>query len=89
MWKWASQSVFGLEMGPLGALSPHPGVSDLFQGSDASDSLFGIANGTNLTNGITSAAHMSPPAVWTPALSDSVLKIDGKLKVLALLNFRR
>jgi len=69
-------------MGPLGALSPHPGVSDLFQGSDASDALLGIANGTNLTNGITSAAHMSPPAVWTPALSDSVIKIDGKLKKL-------
>ena len=74
-------------MGPLGVLSPHPGVSYLFHGNDSNHSsegegsLWGIANGTHLTNGVSGGALMSPPAVWTPALGDMVLKIDGKLKV--------
>lgn len=82
----------GHMMGPLGVLTPHPGVSDLFQGSDSghtndghSGSLWGIANGTHITNGITTAAHMSPPATWTPALNELVIKIDGKLKVKSIL----
>lgn len=78
-------------MGPLGLLSPYPGVSYLFSGSDAPQqqegegSLWGIANatlgsagGSNLMYG---GALGSPPPSWTPALGEMILKVDGKLKV--------
>lgn len=76
-------------MGPLGVLTPHPGVSYLFQGGerDQSDpegygSLWGIANGAGVGAGPpASTALISPPATWTPVLGDMIMKIDGKLKV--------
>jgi hypothetical protein len=76
-------------MGPLGLLSPHPGVSYLFSGSSATQTeseacLWGIANATvgggagNFTFG------SGPAANWTPALAELVLKVDGKFKVSLL-----
>ncbi|EPQ58552.1 hypothetical protein GLOTRDRAFT_114937 [Gloeophyllum trabeum ATCC 11539] len=77
-------------LGPLGALSPHPGVSYLFSQqaeADPDNGLWGIANahggpgsqgpfgGTPGLGGLG-----SPPPSWTPGLGESVLKIDGKLK---------
>ena len=70
-------------MGPLGVLTPHPGVSYLFQEGQQADvdgTLWGIANGTHITNGVTGGALISPPPAWTPGLGDTILKIDGKLK---------
>ncbi|KAI5119102.1 hypothetical protein M0805_004872 [Coniferiporia weirii] len=77
-------------MGPLGVLTPHPGVSYLFQGSDNSHandseggngSLWGIANGGGIGSGAPAGnGMMSPPATWTPVLGEVILKIDGKLK---------
>ena len=71
--------------GPLGLLSPHPGVSYLFTGAEpyvhtpleSESSLWGIANGNN------GAGPMgSPPPNWTSAYGEMVLKIDGKFRVL-------
>jgi len=70
-------------MGPLGVISPHPGVSYLFQegqGGEGDGSLWGIANGTHITNTVTGGALISPPPTWTPSLGDMIIKIDGKLK---------
>lgn len=114
-------------MGPLGLLSPHPGVSYLFSGEnsgpsaganqymspnqhsnpnlhrpthsngpeDMSSSLWGIANATLAGGGavmggpggslVHGGALASPPASWSPALGEMVLKIDGKFKVHFLL----
>ena len=76
-------------MGPLGVLTPHPGVSYLFQGGENQfepegyGSLWGIANGAGVGAGPpASTALISPPATWTPVLGDMILKIDGKLKVV-------
>lgn len=73
-------------MGPLGLLSPHPGVSYLFAGMDAAlanesdSSLWGIANAAGAAS--TYAGQLgSPPPSWTTGLGDSVRQIDGKLKV--------
>jgi hypothetical protein len=69
-------------MGPLGLLSPHPGVSYLFSGTDGTSqgenegTLWGIANASG-----PGAVGGSTPTSWTPALSEMVLKVDGKLKV--------
>lgn len=69
--------------GPLGLLSPHPGVSYLFTGSEPyvhtplenESSLWGIANANN------TAGHMgSPPPNWTSTYGDMVMKVDGKFK---------
>lgn len=72
-------------MGPLGVLSPTPGVSYLFQETnhpnDNDGSLWGIANGPQMSNNFTVGGMMSPPASWSPGLGDMVIKIDGKLKV--------
>jgi hypothetical protein len=96
-------------MGPLGLLTPLPGVSYLFQADssiphsqhqhpnasvssdqDAPGSLWSIANASLNASGIAgpSASMMfgnalgSPPVSnWSPNLGDTVLKIDGKLKV--------
>ncbi|ETW85344.1 hypothetical protein HETIRDRAFT_310749 [Heterobasidion irregulare TC 32-1] len=70
-------------LGPLGLLSPHPGVSYLFSGADAApmadgDGLWGIAQGGLNINGAGPLA--SPPPSWTPALGEMVLKVDGKFK---------
>ncbi|KAL5528978.1 hypothetical protein ACEPAG_4952 [Sanghuangporus baumii] len=75
-------------MGPLGVLAPAPGLSYLFQGTEAnqshdgeSSSLWGIANASgNLPGMPAGGALMSPPASWSPVLGDMILKIDGKLK---------
>lgn len=74
--------------GPLGQLSPHPGVSYLFTGADAvpandaDSSLWGIAH-ANLggSSSIYNGALGSPPPSWNSALGDSVRHIDSKLKV--------
>ena len=76
-------------MGPLGLLSPHPGVSYLFQGGemlgqrDGDGSLWGIVNGSlggsQIGNGPGGLA--SPPPTWTPALGVMIEKVDGKFKV--------
>ncbi|KAI0329877.1 hypothetical protein GY45DRAFT_1324489 [Cubamyces sp. BRFM 1775] len=83
-------------MGPLGLLSPHPGVSYLFSGMDTAqsnegdNSLWGIANasmmgpgGTNGPNAIYGGGPGSPPPSWTSTLGDTVRQIDNKLKVRA------
>ncbi len=72
-------------MGPLGLLSPHPGVSYLFSGADAAPttdgdrSLWGIA--TAGASAVYGGALGSPPPSWNSALGDAVKQIDGKLKV--------
>lgn len=74
-------------MGPLGLLSPHPGVSYLFSGQDSSQrpvddgdgSLWGIANAQGTGHGY-GVAMGSPPPSWTPALGDTLLKVDAKFK---------
>ncbi|KAF8590461.1 hypothetical protein K439DRAFT_1627743 [Ramaria rubella] len=68
-------------MGPLGLLSPHPGVSYLFSGADAAPeggdaSLWGIVGGNNYNTGLA----VSPPPPWTIAMGEMFMKIDGKLK---------
>lgn len=81
-------------MGPLGLLSPHPGVSYLFTGadglpqSDGEGSLWGIAHASVGSNSSGPAGSFmyggalgSPPPSWTPALGEMVLKVDGKFKV--------
>lgn len=77
-------------MGPLGLLSPHPGVSYLFPPENQSvaddGSLWGIANANAGTGGQAGAfmyggGLSSPPAGWSQSLSDTILKIDGKFKV--------
>ncbi|THG94772.1 hypothetical protein EW026_g6759 [Hermanssonia centrifuga] len=73
-------------MGPLGLLSPHPGVSYLFSGADAAPttdgdrSLWGIA--TAGASAVYGGALGSPPPSWNSALGDAVKQIDGKLKKL-------
>lgn len=78
--------------GPLGLLSPHPGVSYLFSGtetvSDGDSSLWGIAHATMLgsgggANSIYGVGPGSPPPSWTSTLGDTVRQIDHKLKVRA------
>jgi hypothetical protein len=74
-------------MGPLGLLSPHPGVSYLFSGGDhppqgeGDGSLWGIANASGVSVAGAAASGGNPPVSWTPALSDMLTKVDGKLKV--------
>jgi hypothetical protein len=82
-------------MGPLGIMTPRPGVSYLFSdqpGQSQDDgSLWGIANGSGAST-IPGTPHMhmhggglsSPPPSWSPALGDFVAKIDHKLKVCTL-----
>jgi len=73
-------------MGPLGLLSPHPGVSYLFSNADggqgqegAEGSLWGIANPSS--GGMNAGGLLgSPPVTWSHTLADLVLKIDGKFK---------
>lgn len=72
-------------MGPLGLLSPHPGVSYLFSGADAAandseNSLWGIAH-ASAGNAMYGGALGSPPPSWTATLGDTVKQIDNKLKV--------
>ncbi|KAI1784234.1 hypothetical protein LXA43DRAFT_902069 [Ganoderma leucocontextum] len=80
-------------MGPLGLLSPHPGVSYLFSGAEAASindtdsSLWGIAHASGLgaattPNSIYGGGPGSPPPSWTTALGDTIRQIDHKLKKL-------
>ena len=75
-------------MGPLGLLSPHPGVSYLFTGAetaatqDGDGSLWGIAHANiSASSGLYGGALGSPPPSWTSTLGDAIRQIDGKLKV--------
>ncbi len=75
-------------MGPLGLLSPHPGVSYLFAGMDATTtqdgdgSLWGIAHANiGASSGLYAGALGSPPPSWTSTLGDAIRQIDSKLKV--------
>lgn len=72
-------------MGPLGLLSPHPGVSYLFSGIDAAPeggdaSLWGIVGGNNSNGGM-----LGTP--WTPPMGEMFMKIDGKFKVTTFTMF--
>ncbi|KAI0792825.1 hypothetical protein C8Q75DRAFT_751599 [Abortiporus biennis] len=79
-------------MGPLGLLSPHPGVSYLFSSTDPTpttseldSSLWGIANAnppTVTNNTLYGGGLGSPPPSWNSTLSDAVRQIDGRLKKL-------
>jgi hypothetical protein len=69
-------------MGPLGMITPYPGISYLFSGDetarDGEESLLGIALGTG--GAATFGGHTSPSS-WNPLWADMVNKIDTKLKV--------
>jgi hypothetical protein len=74
----ASQHMLGL--------SPHPGVSYLFQNqnqiSPADEVLWSVAIGTTaFGNPLGGSVLSSPPPSWTPAMGELVLKVDGKFKV--------
>jgi hypothetical protein len=82
----------GAMLGPLGPLSPHPGVSYLFdRGASAWDDAPGASAGASgPDSSLWAIAHAGAPAnvplggagsVWSPVLGELVLKIDGKLKV--------
>jgi hypothetical protein len=68
-------------------LSPHPGVSYLFQNqthvSSADEALWNVALGSTGLGGTAPGGGMvsSPPPSWTPALGELVLKVDSKFKV--------
>lgn len=70
-------------MGPLGPLSPHPGVSYIFSGSESTPegldaSLWSIAAGNSQAAG---GMLGNPSTPWTPIMGEMFVKIDGKLKV--------
>ena len=74
----ASQHMLGL--------SPHPGVSYLFQNqnqiSPADKALWSVAIGlTALGNPLGGSVLSSPLPSWMPALGELVLKVDSKFKV--------
>ncbi|KAJ3489913.1 hypothetical protein NLI96_g1802 [Meripilus lineatus] len=75
-------------MGPLGLLSPHPGVSYLFTGAEAAptndseSSLWGIAHATAIAGSNYGGGLGSPPPSWNSALGDAIRQIDGRLKKL-------
>jgi hypothetical protein len=68
-------------------LSPHPGVSYLFQNqthvSPADEALWNVALGSTAFGGNAPGGGVmnSPPPSWTPALGELVLKVDSKFKV--------
>ncbi|KAF8471610.1 hypothetical protein DFH94DRAFT_674209 [Russula ochroleuca] len=76
----ASQHMLGL--------SPHPGVSYLFQNqthvSPADEALWNVALGSTTLGGpgpgSAGGVLHSPPPSWTPALGELVLKVDSKFK---------
>jgi hypothetical protein len=80
----ASQHMLGL--------SPHPGVSYLFQNqthvSPADEALWNVALGSTTLGGpgpgSAGGVLHSPPPSWTPALGELVLKVDSKFKVRKL-----
>jgi len=67
-------------------LSPHPGVSYLFQNqtqaSAVDEALWNVAIGSTALGGTAVGGVLhSPPPSWTPALGELVLKVDSKFKV--------
>jgi hypothetical protein len=81
-------------MGPLGLLSPHPGVSYLF--SEPNTHPYSEGNPEGLSTSLWSIANpgggpgimYSGPTTrdnWSASLGDMVLKIDGKIKVSVFL----
>lgn len=79
-------------MGPLGLLSPHPGVSYLFTGADAAPmnegegSLWGIAHANPSTSQVYGGGLGSPPPHVSSATQDSIRQLDGRLKVRFLIS---
>jgi len=69
------------QMGPLGMITPYPGISYLFSGDetarDGEESLLGIAFGSG---GAATFGGLSSPSSWNPLWADMVNKIDSKLK---------
>ncbi|KAF8496819.1 hypothetical protein F5888DRAFT_1702774 [Russula emetica] len=74
----ASQHMLGL--------SPHPGVSYLFQNqthiTPADEALWNVALGSTALGGTAGGGGLlnSPPPSWTPAQGELVLKVDSKFK---------
>ncbi|KAH9978491.1 hypothetical protein BJV74DRAFT_135752 [Russula compacta] len=69
----------------LGLSSPRPGVSYLFQnpppGSAMDETLCIVALGSNALISTADGGVLSrPPASWTPALGELVLKVDSRFK---------
>jgi hypothetical protein len=68
-------------------LSPHPGVSYLFQNqthvSPADEALWNVALGSTALGGTAAGGgvHNSPPPSWTLALGELVLMVDSKFNV--------
>ena len=68
-------------------LSPHPGVSYLFQNqthiTPADEALWNVALGSTALGGAAGGGGVlnSPPPSWTPAQGELVLKVDSKFKV--------
>ncbi|KAH8100215.1 hypothetical protein BXZ70DRAFT_893519 [Cristinia sonorae] len=75
-------------MGPLGLLSPHPGVSYLFTGADAAPvtdtegSLWGIAHANPSSSQLYGGGMGSPPPQINSTVSDAVRQLDSRLKKL-------
>jgi len=69
------------QMGPLGMITPYPGISYLFSGEetvrDDEESLLGIVFGSA---GAATFGGLSSPTSWNPLWADMVNKIDSKLK---------
>lgn len=74
-------------MGPLGLLSPHPGVSYLFTGADATPandgegSLWGIAHANPSTSQVYGGGLGSPPPQINHTIADAVRQLDSRLRV--------
>lgn len=71
----------GHMMGPLGPLSPHPGISYIFSGSESTSEgldagLWSIAAGNSQAGGMLG----NPSTPWTTPMGEVFVKIDGKLK---------
>lgn len=79
-------------MGPLGLLSPHPGVSYLFTGADAAPahegegSLWGIAHANPSLAQVYGGGLGSPPPQVNSTILDSVRQLDSRLKVMSIQN---
>ena len=69
-------------MGPLGLITPYPGISYLFAGDetarDGDGSLLGIAYGGGAGSMYTG---LGSPPFWNPSWAEMVNKIDSKFKV--------
>ncbi|KIJ23959.1 hypothetical protein M422DRAFT_217358 [Sphaerobolus stellatus SS14] len=72
----------GHMMGPLGTLSPHPGVTFLFSGDEGIDpSLLSIAMGNSPSGYMLGNTSTQ----WTPTMGEMFMKIDSKLKKITSL----